>query len=493
MSDEGSPTGAEGGTDGEADDERQRRIEALRAIARDQQQLEPPPAVKSPSQDKPPTRRKPRRTRWLVASASIICVVVIGALVLRGVLATPAHRAAIPTPPPTMLTLRPAANGIGCADDVAWSPHGTSIAVLGAAICDSDSGAFSGVVDVYRAADGKFTSKIPLDGAIRGALAGTSLGTYSTVYQHVSWSPDGKTLAVSFSIFFPDNPNSSLVIRGVALSSPAGAPAHVLMQHTHGLASYMQWNLSTGSGSATPDTLFKRDTVFANLPPALSYQWTAQGKVVPDAPLPTNLFTISGAPPSPAPGNPIGDATFTIWQPGVVTLSGSPIGVYTYQADYLAWSPDGRYLVDSMQVLGRLPSQEGTPSTPELTEMGLGGAPVLPVKDSAMVAAQGQMHMTNREPQRVSLAWRGNGVYLAAQAQISPADAGANTSAARHTVVIYDCNTGDPVAFLTPERGSSAFTAISSTLRWSPDGSHLLLYDPNLATITIWGPSLLPK
>jgi hypothetical protein len=30
-------------------------------------------------------------------------------------------------------------------------------------------------------------------------------------------------------------------------------------------------------------------------------------------------------------------------------------------------------------------------------------------------------------------------------------------------------------------------------LKWSPDGSHLLLLDAAIGTLTIWGPGMLPR
>ena len=468
---------------GDTGDARQRRIEALRAIAHGQQQVEP--AAKPPSRRGPLPRRKPRRARWLVAGAAVVCLAVIGGLALRGLLTAPARHINTPPSPPAMLTLHPGANGLGCPADVAWSPRGTSIAVLGSADCTTQ-----GVVNLYRASDGKLTGQIWLDGAIQAALAGTSHSARarSTIYRHVGWSPDGKTLAVTFSVFFPDNPDTSLVIRGVALSSPVGSPPHVLIQPANGFAYYFRWDLSAGTGSQIADALVSHNILFATPRPALSYTWSAQGALAPGTPLPS---ATSGPLSGPTPlGNPIGDATFTVWQPGMLTLAGSPIGVYSLEADFLAWSPDGRYLVDAVYLRGRLPAHgQSTPSQEELSKLRLAGAPLLPLRDNAVEAVEQGMH----DSAQVALAWRGNGIYVATQPQLSYQDADENSDPARHRVVLYDCFTGDTAGILTPASSLAPFSGMSSMLRWSPDGSHLLLYDPNLGTITIWGPSLLPK
>lgn len=174
----------------------------------------------------------------------------------------------------------------------------------------------------------------------------------------------------------------------------------------------------------------------------------------------------------------------------MLTLDGSPIGVYSFETDFLAWSPDGRSLVDAVHQVGRLPARaSGVPSQQELSGLGLAGAPFFPLRDIAVESVEEQMHGNGQ----VALAWRSNGIYVATQPLLSYLDAGANSDPARHVVVLYDCFTGDTAGVLTPESSGAPYSGTPSMLRWSPDGSHLLLYDTNLAAITIWGPSLLPK
>jgi hypothetical protein len=56
-------------------------------------------------------------------------------------------------------------------------------------------------------------------------------------------------------------------------------------------------------------------------------------------------------------------------------------------------------------------------------------------------------------------------------------------------VTLYDSASGRTVGTLQP---SGLFFNGPSLLRWSPDGSRLLIYDRNLGTITIWGRDAFP-
>ena len=60
-------------------------------------------------------------------------------------------------------------------------------------------------------------------------------------------------------------------------------------------------------------------------------------------------------------------------------------------------------------------------------------------------------------------------------------------------MTLYDSASGRTVGTLQPEaQPSSLFFNGPSLLRWSPDGSRLLIYDRDLGTITIWGRDAFP-
>ena len=57
------------------------------------------------------------------------------------------------------------------------------------------------------------------------------------------------------------------------------------------------------------------------------------------------------------------------------------------------------------------------------------------------------------------------------------------------TVSLFDSASGSLLATLSPavkSGASSQATAGVDALRWSPDGSRLAFYDPNVGTLTIW-------
>ncbi|HLJ82418.1 MAG TPA: hypothetical protein VKT52_13085 [Ktedonobacterales bacterium] len=481
--------------DYDASADRQRRIEALRAIARDQRQLEPVmPAATRPSRDERPIRRTRSRARWLIAGAAVVCIAVIGALVLRGLLTPPKHRASNVTTPPAMLTLDPTTDGIGCPYDVAWSPSGASIAVLGAPDCG-----LAGVVDIYDTT-GKLTTKVQLDAPVQAALSSfvTTANEHPSIfYQHVRWSSDGRRLAVTFFSTFPDNPGASLTMTGVLVGDATGKQPRVLVEKPHAFPFYTRWDLSTGTGTvlqaAVPDP-----TAVLTLPPALSYQWNADGTLSPATPLPDNPASTA---PAPVPvGNPDSGDSFTIWQPAIAafavhTPSPDPAQhdvaaqAYIFQTDFVAWSPDGRYLMNAVQVAGRFaPSGQSTPSPQQLAALGLAQTPALPVRDVALGDVLQQM-----QPDEIdALAWSRFGDFVAVQRMMPFVQGGTSGGPTDHTVTIYDCFTGQVAGILKPEASLPRLGGLSQ-LRWSPDASRLLLYDENLGTITIWGPSVLPK
>ena len=99
------------------------------------------------------------------------------------------------------------------------------------------------------------------------------------------------------------------------------------------------------------------------------------------------------------------------------------------------------------------------------------------------------------------IAWSPNGRVLAA----IPDDISNNLTgggAGSSTVTFYDCATGKTIGTLRPQASShiSAPEGFAdpnlisiSLLRWSADGSHVLVYSDQLGTITVWGPGMLPQ
>src|SRR5262249_24453570 len=136
------------------------------------------------------------------------------------------------------------------------------------------------------------------------------------------------------------------------------------------------------------------------------------------------------APPAPGPvGNPDGDASFTLWQPGSVSVSAMPdtSRLSSWSATFVAWSPDGRYLVDGMTLFGLLkPPGQGFPSASSLILTRLNQVPLLPLRDQALLKVVDTA---------TAVAWSPDGQVLAA-------------SQAGRSLDVYACRTGRKLASL---------------------------------------------
>ena len=91
---------------------------------------------------------------------------------------------------------------------------------------------------------------------------------------------------------------------------------------------------------------------------------------------------------------------------------------------------------------------------------------------------------------RTENAWRPHCEVLAADSGV-----GANGLAPpeRPQVTLYDCTKGKALATLTPPTAKSSESQGGWPVRWSPSGKQLLLYDPLLNAVVVWGPDMLPK
>jgi Tol biopolymer transport system component len=95
----------------------------------------------------------------------------------------------------------------------------------------------------------------------------------------------------------------------------------------------------------------------------------------------------------------------------------------------------------------------------------------------------------NPNTEGTAIDWRPDGRALAAYAP--------ENLFAPHPLIIYDCATGRQIASLLPPAVSEPSRATSLIgqsimLRWSPDGSRLLLYALALGQVVVWGPAQLP-
>jgi len=139
--------------------------------------------------------------------------------------------------------------------------------------------------------------------------------------------------------------------------------------------------------------------------------------------------------------------------------------MYTWSTDFVAWSPDGRYLVESIGVSGLLqPPGQPFPSRKALVASGLEQAPLLPIHDAVLLSV-----ITSA----TSLAWSPNGRVLAAYST-------------GNIVTLYDCANGHKLATLHVHTTSPAPLAHAVVMRWSPNGAYLLLSSVPWGLISLW-------
>jgi hypothetical protein len=208
---------------------------------------------------------------------------------------------------------------------------------------------------------------------------------------------------------------------------------------------------------------------FALVPPAIAYHWQANGSLVP-------LQQLSDRPQQPIPlagpvGNPDGNANFTIWQPGFTTFT-TIAGYYHWSTSFSAWSPDGRYLIDDIYLQGFYkPPSSIIPDIRALLKLNLHHNRLLSPRNVA------DFELMLGSP---LVSWRPDGRVLASYF-------------ARGQIVLYDSRTGRALQTLILPSHPHLLTGSPALLRWSPDGSHLLLSSPSNGILNIWGPGQLPQ
>lgn len=491
----GEPTGDEN-----HDTEREQRLRALSTLAYDPtipQAGTPPPETSRFSQVeeprlslRPPKRR--RRSVFVLAIASLLLVVIIA-----GVALSRAQRPSVNSSlaGSRVIGFAPQDHFLNCEKDVSWSPDGQSIAILGyerhCPIPAANNYIYwQGLVQIYSAKNGKLLRQILLDPTIDAALhltpptnatpaprSGGGNGEAQQIidYYHLLWSSDSSTLAITFLV--GEWPWTS----GLLLMSSSGADTRILSHvQSRSDSGYGTWDLTTGA--FTPDPI---STL------ALAYTWGAGGALVPQGVL--SADAAPAALPLGPVGNPNGQPSFTIWQPATIgemfaRQSTTPIaGVYYYEANFAAWSPDGRYLTEM-----DLPAliEPGTPPAPakaDLTRMVGNLLPLLPVRDRAFAGVFSQF-ATASDIQQLTMhvAWSPNGKLLAVQSLWIDSASG-QTDLSTYKVGIYDCATGKLLATLRPTTVIQPLAEFDNTsFRWSPDGTRLLLWDSNFGTLTIW-------
>lgn len=512
------------------DEARRQRQDALSALAHSQAAA-PPASPAASASGRPASyervstirdrsyaaaHRSRRLPRWLIfVSAGLALVVVAGIVLLHQVGTAPASRSTVQYHTPVSMVIVPSQHGLACLQDVAWSPDGKQLAVIGYQDqCPSDDPSGynyqPGVLQIYAVATGQLVRSLSPDVTVL-RLPGlpappanaqpTSPGadTSKTVleYTHVLWSPDGQQLALTFAIsrFNATDTVSVPAYGGLVLFNSDGTfERAALIPETYARSSAIRWDIArmgSSSGGEAGEVV--------SVPPAQSYSWTA-GQLFPEAPL-------SSPPVATAPvGDPDGGNTFSISQPGRIVfdtvgfVNGSEVtinpGIYTSFTAFAVWSPDGRYVIASVSQFGIVhPVGERNPTAAGLQTLGDDTAPNLPIRDRALQhllvsltpSGNSEAQVTNTD----DIAWSPSGHILAAIPD-NPSSSGPSSSPSSAPVTLYDSATGTTMETLHPyasnNQGSQNSVGFMSLLYWSADGSHILAYSDQLDTITIWGP-----
>jgi len=374
-------------------------------------------------------------------------------------------------------------DGIACLLDAQWSPAGDAIAVLGYAYNCPGNHDVPGLLNVYNAHTGKLTAQWQPDDTIltimnaptvenQGASTPGVLATSSYQmanagsanvgstrllpfsYIHVMWSPDGQRLALSFIVYMQQQPFFGILVMNVN-----GHSSHVIFQPPNlDQGTPIEWDFATGQALG-----------FTNISPAIAYRWGAHGALIPEKPLSDR--TEQPLPLAGPVGNPDGNVAFTIWQPGFTRIT-NVAGYYKWGTIFSAWSPDGRYLIDDIELQGVFkPPGSLLPDAHAFSKLMLLHYKRLLPRDVALLQASDGFPV---------ISWRPDGRVLA-------------TYAMHGSVILYDSQTGHALETLKLPANRHLLAGSLALLRWSPDGSHLLLSSTLNGLLNIWGPGQLPQ
>ncbi|WIG59243.1 MAG: hypothetical protein OJF49_001990 [Ktedonobacterales bacterium] len=512
-------TDGSGGESGDlwAEQERERRLAALRTLAGAQQavgnatQSATDTAMGAPPVESlaPPTTLKARGRRRVVvgvACALLAMAVVAGGLVATGALGgsrTAQKKSAAKTILVDLLA------AMGCPQAMAWSPDGKTLAVLGTGSCPGGTTQFSdpaGKLALVDAATGRIIRTIKLDPlvlplAIPASVSSNPNNELEAGYGEMIWSPDGKEIAITFgagTAYQQFDQDHNLVASGVhtinsglALVDVGAQTARVLMFASEKAAERLQgqqlrWDVTAGMVAGE------------NVPQGLAYRWNGDGSLTATQP----LSATPGTPQVGPAGNADGGAAFTMWRTGGLALNAPCPNVPPYNmpkppvqfAPYFAlglyttaWSPDGRYVQFGVNANGKLAQAVGQmpPVDPQEGAGCGGGDPqylpktLMPLHDAVLAQVAATMNINNSY---VQLAWSADGTLLAAGEH--------KTLNTVERVDVRDCASGKVVATLQGQL-LGTITEFGGEhdvdhVAWSPKGTTLAVLVQNAQRLVLW-------
>jgi hypothetical protein len=436
-----------------------------------------------------------RRWRLFGAFGMILLVVLVVLLSLdKGVtvlfLAKQLPRAVGSAPGPLKLQpslhILPQRDGFACVVDATWSQDSKQIALLGyQQDCPENDRVYKpGLVMVYDARSGGLLGRFSPDNAVLRALRVTYARESTTPeidYNAILWSPDGRLLTVLFTVVNGSDVNAAR-FDGVLLSDMKNGLSQVLLQREqNSLLSYVEWDVEAGKllPAALAPAISPLFPFFINISPAYTYRWGEDGALIPEALLTNSVLSSNSIRLPGAVGNPVGDASFTIWQPGRIvytsqTESGSKnvVGLISWSTIFTAWSPEGRYLAYPIAMAGLFEPSKEQSFGQTLKRLQLDSVPLLAVHDAALQHILELMPKVN-PIESTMISWRFDGRVLAAY--------GSGTD----ELGLFNSTTGREVASLQLPVFIGGPLSGSSWMRWSPDGSQLFLLDRRMG-IAVW-------
>lgn len=443
-------------------------------------------------------QRRISRRALTIGSLGVIVIILVAvvATLMAHALQPTAAPVAHQKPAPHALQIAPLADGLNCPVDIAWSPDGTHIALLGyqdhcpSSATGSGVSYTSGLLLIFDTKTGTLAQRASLDTLVTGGGLTLDTQTQYLAYRALMWSPDGTRLALPFftqsGAILPASPITRE--RGVdPATEPRPTMAGVLLldaktlQRTALLTA--PFTASASVDGAPEWNLITRQMIHSalQLPPAVGYHWGAGGALLPDDAV---SATQAPTPVAPTPvGNPAGGASFSIWQAGETAAGSASVngafsfvpGLDLFYARFGAWSPDGAYLLAPTYYGGRIDTfQPPQPSAAQVAQAGWAAA-LLPARDAALVSLYGA-------PARLDIAWSPGGQTLAAW--------NASPSSGAPQLGLYNAASGHVQSSLpVPAAASGQLDAslnVNDMLRWSPDGKRLALMSASLSSLVIW-------
>lgn len=388
--------------------------------------------------------------------------------------------------------------GVHCITEVAFSPNGADVGVVGMTNpCDATPAtAASHRLVVYDAVYGETLTAFELDDLLRGQVADAeNRRIVGSRFAGLGWSPSGSRFALAFAAFdrqsdvtLDDVVCSGLLLVDVVGGSPAliRGDAGLIDSGAEGYTGLPGWNIRAGE----PTPAFVPE-------PGLVYAWQHADAPRPIVALghePTATLPVTAGPRYPV-GNPLGDATFTVWQPGILfgpaaaPESAAP-GQGAFVTHFASWTPDGDKLAFLVAGIGlaqpartdRLPTQPGAvpyvASPPRL--------PLAPARDAALTAVQREVDPGGW----AVVAWNPSGTLLAS---INCADSSpklelrdTGTGAVVDSVPVSSASGAPACGASQPGEALGAYGMPSPSLVWSPDGARLLFADETSGIARLW-------